>query len=320
MRIGTRSALPRDRVLKRTNLNKIARRILNLGFVETVLKSAALQPLWASLHRLSLYGMNYGGGYWFDRSGEKWVVERLGRSLGASGPRTERAVVFDVGAHDGSYSAGVRDVLGERARIYCFEPSLKTFDNLRKTLGDQPEIFLYNLGFGDREEEATLHSTGYGSPGSTLYTPFGAAPGQSLTNETCRLRRLDRFCEEEGIRRIEFLKIDVEGNELNVLRGASGMLKTGAIRLIQFEFGEVQIGSRTFFKDLYRLLTPDYTIHRILRAGLAPIEAYDEIHEIFRTTNYLAVSRTSDPSLFQARTLGGIHSFRRMIERSKVHR
>jgi hypothetical protein len=110
--------------------------------------------------------------------------------------------------------------------------------------------------------------------------------------EEVRLRTLDAFCKEQCLSRIDFLKLDVEGNELNVLRGATRMIEAGAIGMIQFEFGEAQIGSRTFFRDIYGFLSPHYTVHRILGMGLsAVLEAYDVILEVYRTTNYLAMLR-----------------------------
>jgi hypothetical protein len=77
------------------------------------------------------------------------------------------------------------------------------------------------------------------------------------------------------------------------------MLGAGAIDVIQFEFGEAQINSRTFFRDIYQVLSPGYQIHRIPRRGLAALRSYNEIREIYRTSNYLAIS-TAQPKLFDA--------------------
>jgi FkbM family methyltransferase len=200
--------------------------------------------------------------------------------------------IFDVGAHDGSYTALAMEIFGDRARIYDFEPSPMTFANLRSHIGERPGIVLNNFGLGDQEGEATLSSSGYGSPASSMYTPSEALFGAPVVTEKCLIRSLDQFCDEEQVRRIDLLKIDVEGNELNVLRGAARALEAGMVPLIQFEFGEAQVSSRTFFKDIYDTLKPGYRIYRILRAGLAPIDSYDESREVFRTTNYLAVSRS----------------------------
>jgi len=86
------------------------------------------------------------------------------------------------------------------------------------------------------------------------------------------------------------MKIHVEGNELNVLRGAARMIEAGAVGAIQFEFGEAHIGSRTFFRDIHQSLSPRSQIRRILGSGLSgTLETYDVILDIYRTTNYLAV-------------------------------
>jgi Methyltransferase FkbM domain len=75
--------------------------------------------------------------------------------------------------------------------------------------------------------------------------------------------------------------VDVEGNELNVLKGASEMIRKGNIDFIQFEFGGTDIDSRTFFQDFYYLLKDNYKIYRIYRNGLDPIRQYNQTQEIF---------------------------------------
>jgi len=109
--------------------------------------------------------------------------------------------------------------------------------------------------------------------------------------EQVQVRTIDRFCETEKIQRIDFLKIDVEGHELSVLRGAERMLTSGAISMIQFEFGPANIYSRTYFYDFWSLLSGAYDIYRIVPKGLAPINYYGEHNEIFLTTNYLALRK-----------------------------
>ncbi len=109
--------------------------------------------------------------------------------------------------------------------------------------------------------------------------------------ERIEVRALDDFCREQGVERIDFLKLDVEGHELAVLRGARRMLGAGTVSLIQFEFGPANIYSRTFFYDFWTLLSGAYDIYRIVPKGLAPIAYYGEQREIFLTTNYLAVRR-----------------------------
>ena len=72
------------------------------------------------------------------------------------------------------------------------------------------------------------------------------------------------------------------------------MLESRAIAIIQFEFGNCNIASRTYFQDFYYLLEPNYRIYRILGHGLRPVRGYRESQEVFLTTNYLAVAKDLD--------------------------
>jgi hypothetical protein len=87
------------------------------------------------------------------------------------------------------------------------------------------------------------------------------------------------------------LKIDVEGHELNVLKGAAELLSSRRINFIQFEFGEADIDSRTYLRDFFDLLSDNYDFFRIVPHGLRPIGAYSSAHEVFATINYLAALR-----------------------------
>ncbi|MGH9942027.1 MAG: FkbM family methyltransferase [Pyrinomonadaceae bacterium] len=109
--------------------------------------------------------------------------------------------------------------------------------------------------------------------------------------EQIHLRTLSSFCEEQQIGHVDLLKLDVEGHELKVLEGARDLIGSRAINYIQFEFGGTDIDSRTFFRDFFYLLDPQYKLFRILRDGLAPIEACRESLELFGYVNYLAISR-----------------------------
>jgi len=71
------------------------------------------------------------------------------------------------------------------------------------------------------------------------------------------------------------------------------MLRAGAIHWIQFEFGGCNIDSRTYFRDFFDLLNPQYDVYRLLRNGLFPIRSYHETQEVFTTTNFIAILRDS---------------------------
>lgn len=247
-----------------------------------------LQPFYEQLHVLALRGMNIGGGSNVGDSGEVFVLDLIRQRL----EDCPSPVVFDVGANVGAYAAAALDRLGPRVSLYCFEPSPAAFVRLSAAVAAHPEVRCFEFGFGNCEELATLYSNDPGSGLASVYNRRLDHFGVTLSRlERVTLRTVDGFCRAEGISHIDFLKLDVEGNELRVLQGAKEMLSRSAIGAIQFEFGGCNIDSRTYFQDFFYLLHPSFRLYRVLTDSLRPIDAYRETQEVFTTTNFVALSR-----------------------------
>lgn len=246
--------------------------------------SLEAQDLYEAVHAWALRGMGYGLGDHPATSGERGVLEVLAQ-------RCERPVVFDVGANVGEWAAMVCDRFGDAAQIDCFEPSVTAFDKLAKRLAGRVHGFHLH-GLSDAEATGVLYSDTPGSGMASVHDRrlehFGREFGNS---EPVMLRRLDDVCAELGVTRIDLLKLDVEGHELAVLRGAGDMLTSGAIRMIQWEMGGCNLDSRTSFQDFYYLLSPNYTLFRVVADGLAPIPQYREQLEVFICANFVAIWR-----------------------------
>ena len=247
-----------------------------------------LQPFFEALHEVSLAGQNFGEGNHPTKSGERHVIELV------AGRQTPPVTIFDVGANKGHYTRELLDVFNGSADIWAFEPNPTSFQVLEESLVGT-RVRARELAFGDREETATLYSPGGPAQLASLYDTSTrmARFGMSVKSEqSVPVGTIDAFCEAEAIDRIHFLKLDVEGHELAVLRGAEKMLEAGRIDAIQFEFAAANVFSRAFFRDFFYLLNDRYRIHRILQDGLRPIDHYKESYEVFkRATNYLALKR-----------------------------
>lgn len=149
------------------------------------------------------------------------------------------------------------------------------------------------FGLSDISEKSTLYYDEDTSGMASLYKrQLDWKNIEFSKSEQIQLKKLDEYCEQEGNHSIEFLKIDVEGNEYKVLQGAQRMLANNAINIIQIEFGGCNIDSRIFFRDFWNILHEKYKFYRIVCDGLRPIDEYLETNELFTCTNYLIVRKT----------------------------
>ncbi|HSK21008.1 MAG TPA: FkbM family methyltransferase [Longimicrobiales bacterium] len=121
------------------------------------------------------------------------------------------ATVFDVGAHVGYYTLLASVLAGDAGRVWAFEPNPANHAFLRRhvALNRRDNVSIENAAVSDRNGTASF---AFGT---------GSGTGHLDTNGSLEVRtvRLDDFCREHGVRP-GFLKIDVEGAELDVLRGA----------------------------------------------------------------------------------------------------
>jgi FkbM family methyltransferase len=222
------------------------------------------------------------------------VAESGEKSLFSDIPPVNQAnrpiCIFDVGANQGEFVAlALRRLSGRDFHIHCFEPGAKAFDALRRRINNDARATLNNVALGKEPGEAELFYDVEGSALASLTKRkleyLDMAKSEKVTVET-----VDNYCAAQRIEKIDLLKIDVEGHELDVLLGATRMLKDGAIRMLTFEFGGCNTDTRVFFKDFFHLLTANrMKIARITPSGYrAVIERYHEVHEQFRVTNFVA--------------------------------
>ncbi len=197
--------------------------------------------------------------------------------------------VFDVGANIGDW-ASLALQINPIMNIHCFEPSLNTFERLRKSLtAHSAHVTLNPFGLSATHEMKMLHLFGDCAGTNSLYPREGLNIHQSRS-ETVHLETLDQYCQDQGLGRIDLLKIDVEGHELSVLQGAALMLEQGCIERIQFEYGGTFIDARILLKDIFGLLTPlGYRLYKIYPSRLAYAERYEQRFENFQYQNWVAL-------------------------------
>jgi FkbM family methyltransferase len=109
---------------------------------------------------------------------------------------------------------------------------------------------------------------------------------------------LVKLCEERSIDHVSFLKIDVEGGELDVLIGAKQLLENQKIDFIQFEYGDAATAARVFLTDIVTLLHSfGYTVYKIMPKSLKHIEVGANLNRSYSCSNFFATSAKSSYKL-----------------------
>ncbi|MDE3212277.1 MAG: FkbM family methyltransferase [Bacteroidota bacterium] len=155
-------------------------------------------------------------------------------------------VIIDAGANIGLYSILGSRIVGEKGKVYSFEPSGANFDILKKNiqLNKCNNIVPVNMGLGDKtgeilelfQEEGSGDAEKYVFRSSINETAVSAPDSKVMhVSEKISLETLDNFRSKMNLSKIDFLKIDVEGFEYFLLKGAENALKENPGMIILFE-------------------------------------------------------------------------------------
>ncbi len=160
-------------------------------------------------------------------------------------------VLFDIGANQGQTINKMINHYPD-AKIYAFEPSKNCFESLKSTFKNK-KISIHNLAIGSNSGQLEFNEYSW----SVLNSFLKRAYGSTTILETCLVEvvTVDDFCKKNGILAINLLKTDTEGYELNVLKGASNMMKQNRIQFVYVEifFNENYVGQSSF-GDIYNFL------------------------------------------------------------------
>jgi FkbM family methyltransferase len=119
------------------------------------------------------------------------------------------------------------------ATIFAFEPIPDTYSQLVKNVSAQGSIRTYQLAFGNTAGQFEMHLYKGNVNNSLKSDP----DSECLGRLPVAVKTLDNFCERESVNTIHLLKIDTEGFDLNVIRGASSLFEKNQVHLVVAELG-----------------------------------------------------------------------------------
>jgi FkbM family methyltransferase len=183
------------------------------------------------------------------------------------------ATVLDIGANRGQTIELLSDCL-DRPKIHAFEPSKNNYSRL-SSVSWRPEISLYQLAMGRSPGEIELIN--YSDPCLTSIREMDRSgenrfrETKEISREKVRLSSVDAFVDENKIRRIDLLKIDTQGYDLDVLEGANRTLSEGRVGNVLVELN---------FVAMYEEQSNALDIFSMLRNhGFELVDFYEKIRQ-----------------------------------------
>ena len=233
-----------------------------------------------NLARLGLHGLGVGLPTTPEQSGELHFLQKLMKAMPINS-------AVDVGGNVGHYTQILLDLHVQR--VTTFEPVPASFERLRAAFEDDERVELHPVAVGEfvgqiklnvpsDSETSVLASRGDGASGFT---------DAALIPIEVPMITLDSvFNDEQALP--DFLKIDVEGFEQEVLAGGRRLIQSGSLKAIQIEFSYHHILRGTTLKTFETLL-PNYRLFRVASRSIRPLESDHYLGTIYGYSNFVAL-------------------------------
>ena len=205
--------------------------------------------------------------------------------------------IFDVGANVGEWSILISK-LYPKCEIHSFEIIPSTYENLVIRTQSTPNIITNNIGLSDQSGSVTMNLS---KQDSTVATAC-RIEGMKFHDEyysvqiECEVSTGTQYIVDNNIEFIDFLKIDVEGMDLKVLRGFGN--KLFLVRMIQFEYGVFNIASHDLLSDFFVFIQKHGFVVGKVFPNKVHFFKYHFSFEDFGGNNYIAV-KSSETELIK---------------------
>ena len=178
----------------------------------------------------------------------------LSYDISSNVPIKDIKTAFDIGASIGSMTSKIISTF-PFARIYSFEPYSVSFEKLKNSFQTNKNVIVNKKAMSNVSGKFKMYikkDTGYNSLSELSNIPD---VNNNEIFEMVEIITIDKYCEQNNIDQIDFLKIDTEGLELKVLEGAINLLNNRKIRYIFAECTfDKEYVQNTYFEALYQFL------------------------------------------------------------------
>jgi len=173
--------------------------------------------------------------------------------------------ILEIGCHDGSTTLWFLEIF-DSPRVFCFEPDPRAASCFKQKIGNRPEVNFYEYAISDKNGEETFYMS---SGQESAMMPQGWDCSGSIrkpknhlkVHPWCKFEKtmivktktLDTWCREKAINRIDFIWMDVQGAEIDVIRGGRNALKNTRYLYTEYSNKELyqgQLSLKQLLKEL----------------------------------------------------------------------
>lgn len=226
-----------------------------------------------------------------DRNGEYRCLEAVIRTI-----LGDRPFAIDVGGNIGDWTALFLQK-APAGRVCVFEPVAGTYASLAGRFANDSRVQCVNAAVSAEPGVCVLRVLRDLSGSNSIYR----MPNEDgVTEQSVVAITGDEFVLKAGIDTVSYLKVDVEGHELNVLRGCRNLISAQQIRFIQWEYNKTWLPARASLMDVFEILVPaGYKLCKMRKDDVLHYPMYLQNLDNYCYSNWIAV-RASDFSEFRS--------------------
>lgn len=203
---------------------------------------------------------------------------------------SENPVLFDIGSNKGHFTDIFIEEYKDNFKAFLFEPNKKLLSYTEIKYEYQPNI-VYNdyAAYKSEEDLMFFYFENYNNELSSLYKDDKGWEGLPLKGRLVQSVMLDKYCERRQVDKIDYLKIDAEGSEVDVLWGCRELFKNGAVTVAQVEYSTHYKRAGHTFKQLFDFAT-EYG-YKVYKYSGTNYDLVVEPHEDYAACDYIITKK-----------------------------
>lgn len=200
----------------------------------------------------------------------------------------DRPMVFDCGSNKGHWADVILDEFKSNCEIHLFEPNKKLLSFTEIKYEYVPEVRFHNMGLlNENGASDFFFFDNFNNELSSFYQGGDEWNWLPMKKEQAEVRKGDLVCQQLSIKRVDFLKIDCEGSDMQALLGFEQMFAEDKVGIVQIEYSAHWSRAGNSYKNLNDLASKyGYKIYRYYLGNFWEVKEAEPQHDNYYVTKF----------------------------------